>query len=148
MQNKPWRYASLGALLVLLVGCGKADSHDPTARVSGRVTYAGRAVPEGRVLFYPADGRRMAMGALDSSGSYTLTTFDPGDGAFLGQHTVVIEAMSESRAGPTSVEQELENADPEFVRLVPAKYSSRKTTPLTAEVQESDNQIDFDLPEQ
>ena len=56
------RVTSIAAALAL--GCGSKSARDKVASVSGRVTYAGQPVTEGRILFYPEDGRRMAMSAI------------------------------------------------------------------------------------
>ena len=115
------------------------------APVSGRVTYAGRPVTEGRIIFYPEDGRRLAMSALDPSGNYALTTFDSQDGAFLGKHQVVIDAVREIASGPSSPGNEGDNI--KLQRLVPEVYADRKTSPLEAEVDDRENTIDFDIPQ-
>ena len=75
----------------LLASCGCGPGRPATTRVSGRVTYQGKPVTEGRIVFQPEHGRP-AMGTLDADGRYTLTTFDAGDGALLGHHRVTIDA--------------------------------------------------------
>ncbi len=114
------------------------------ASVSGRVTYVGKPVTQGRIIFYPEDGRRMAMSAIDASGNYTLTTFDSQDGAFLGKHKVVIDAVREIASGPPSPGEE--GANVRLERLVPAIYADSNTSPLEAEIEDRDNTIDFDIP--
>lgn len=130
----------------LIAGCSGWTGTDGMAPVSGRVTYAGRPVTAGRVLFYPEDGRRMAMGAIDASGNYTLTTFENQDGAFVGKHKVVIDAVRELSPGPQTPDEESQTAEARVERLVPAIYAERKTSPLEAEVLERGNTIDFDIP--
>jgi hypothetical protein len=125
--------------------------------VKGRVTYAGKLVTEGRVTFYPEAGR-MALGTIAADGTYTLTTFKPGDGALIGPHKVAIHATRVgpgSLVAPRSVEEEaqasrrgggkvLEAGKVEW--LVPEKYSDHATSGLTAQVKPGSNSIDFDLP--
>jgi hypothetical protein len=129
------------------------------APVSGRVTYDGKSVSQGRIMFYPASGR-MAVGQLGPDGRYTLTTLKPGDGALLGSHRVAIEA---TRVGPgtyqapKSLEEELEwsrKGAPggkilvagKVEWLVPQKYSRAETSGLTTTVGSGPNEINFDLP--
>jgi hypothetical protein len=139
----------------LLGGCGGPR----VAKVSGRVTYAGRPVSGGKVLFYPEAGR-MALGEIGPDGRYTLTTFQPGDGALIGGHRVAIEA---TRVGPGSY-QAPKNLAEEKERsrgagpggkvlvagkvdwLVPEKYARPELSGLTATVRGGRNDIDFDLP--
>jgi hypothetical protein len=57
-------------------------------RVSGKVIYNGKPVSPGSVMFTPiggssGDSSRIATGQLGEDGSFTLTTFDAGDGAVL-----------------------------------------------------------------
>jgi hypothetical protein len=117
-------------------------------------------VTAGKVLFYPEAGR-MALGEIGPDGRYTLTTFQPGDGAPVGAHRVAIEA---TRVGPGSY-QAPKNVAEERERsrsagpggkvlvagkvdwLVPEKYARPETSGLTATVKGGPNQIDFDLPE-
>jgi hypothetical protein len=129
-------------------GCG--SSRPETAPVSGRVTYRGRPVPCGRIAFQPEKGR-LAMGAIDPEGQYTLMTFKSGDGALLGQHRVTIEATRQSGDAPTPKSRKEEFrmgpvSPPATERLVPEKYSHLSTTPLKATVKRGSNTLNFDLP--
>ncbi|HJZ93669.1 MAG TPA: hypothetical protein VKE40_22530 [Gemmataceae bacterium] len=62
--------ARLGALVPLLVALGCSAG---TGKVSGQVTYKGKPVPAGRVLFRPADSRQNSVPAeLDAEGKYSV----------------------------------------------------------------------------
>lgn len=138
---------TLASTLLLAGGCD--DGRDARAPVSGRITCAGEPVVEGMVTFYPADGRRQAIGVLGDDGAYTLTTFDKGDGAFLGKHVVVIDAVRSVDTGPASLQEETEAtfaSGPQIERLVPERYADLKSSPLQADVQDQRNTIDFDIP--
>ena len=76
--------------LLLLGGCGSGLPE--RGKVTGKVTFNGKPVPEGTVTFYPQTGRS-ASGRIQPDGTYTLTTFDEGDGAIVGSHEVTIEAV-------------------------------------------------------
>ena len=145
MTQTTWRLTAFLMVAVLAAGCSGEAGRDEMAPVSGRVTYAGRPVTEGRIIFYPEDGRRLAMSALDASGNYALTTFESQDGAFLGKHQVVIDAVREIASGPSSPGNE--GANIKLQRLVPAVYADRKTSPLEAEVGDRENTIDFEIPQ-
>ena len=119
--------------------------------VSGRVTYQGKPVPLGQIVFYPEKGRP-ATGSIGSDGSYRLTTFVTGDGAMLGRYRVTIEAMRTTRGGarPKTLEDELHgvgqgSGQAVMEWLVPEKYSRQETTPLTVEVKSGQNTINLDL---
>ena len=147
----------MGSLLgMVLFGCNGGPR---LGKVSGRVTFKGKPVPTGTIMFHP-DAGPAAVGAIGSDGTYTLTTIKSGDGAVVGSHRVTIQATTVgpgSLADPKSFEEEMELAqrkDPKAKVLVPGKvnwlvpekYSRPDTTDLTAQVQSGTNTIDFPLP--
>jgi hypothetical protein len=127
---------SVLAAVVVLAGCGK--SGPKTAVVRGTVTYKGKPVPNGSVLFVP-DGGPTATGEIGPDGSYTLTTFKKGDGAVLGPHKVIISATQDMG------DRLPEDRSPMPPPIVPEKYSSYGTTDLKVEVKDEENVINFDL---
>jgi hypothetical protein len=145
MSNERTPCWALALAVVLAAGCG-GGGREGVVPVSGRVTYDGKPVPEGRILFYPVDGRRMAIGSIDERGHYALTTFDDRDGAYPGKHIVVIDAAREVGSSPKSVAEEVGSAPPKFIRLAPEKYADRSTSGLEAEVKNQENTINFDIP--
>ena len=144
------------AILVLSVLSACGPSRPQTAPVTGKVTFRGNPLPEGTITFYPEIGRS-ATGRIGPDGTYVLTTFDEGDGALVGKHTVTIEAVRfAQRQQPKSLEEEIAMArsgkkeDPAAAkpqRLVPQKYAEKSTSGLSAEVSSGKNSIDFDLSE-
>lgn len=139
--------------LASLPGCG--PRYPATVSVCGRVTWQGEPVPEGRIAFWPADGRP-ALGEIEPDGSYTLTSFHRGDGAVVGLYQVTIKATRIHFDGSTAgidtpgLEGPADGRPPGTPRiewLVPPQYEDRATTPLTAEVRRGTNVIDFELPE-
>ena len=136
--------------LPIVLGCG--PSRPETATVTGKVTFQGKPVPEGTIMFYPENGRS-ASGRIQADGTYTLATFENGDGAILGNHTVTVEAVRFPQgAQPKSLKEEIamgkntnqQNTKP--VWLVPQKYANQNTSNLTAKVNSGNNNIDFELP--
>jgi hypothetical protein len=141
-----------GLLAVLLAGCGGTRY----APVTGRVTMNNSPVPEGVIMFTPIESGPTAVGTIQSDGTYTLTTVNPGDGAIIGRHRVTIQA---TRAGPGSLVEarSLEEESVQAARrdkilvpgevtwLVPQKYSQLETSDLTADVLSQPNTANFDL---
>lgn len=129
-----------GALVVfalVLAGCG--GDRLRTAPVNGTVTYKGKPVPNGTVTLIPESGGPSATGEIGSDGKFTMTTYSSGDGAVLGKHKVVIVAMQDM--GDKLPEERSPLPPP----IVPDKYTSSATTPLTTEVVDGDNSPVFDL---
>jgi hypothetical protein len=131
------RWTALAATVVLLLS-GCSSGRPKTAIVRGTITYKGKPVPNGTVSFIPTSGPA-ATGEIGPDGSYTLTTFRPGDGAILGTHKVVIAAMQDM-AGRLP-----EDRNPLPPPIVPDKYTSIGTTDLKADVEDKENIINFDL---
>lgn len=152
-ERRPVR---LGLLVVCLAGgaaaAGCGPGYPETAEVHGEVTYAGKPVPEGRILFWPAEGRP-AMADLAADGSYSLTTFFSRDGALPGEHRVTIKAtrVHFGGAGPGAPAAPGPEAPPQGAGtpvvewLVPPVYERPETSPLRATVKPGENVIDFHL---
>jgi hypothetical protein len=130
---------ALAAAVCLLGGCGSDQLK--TAVVRGTVTYNGKPVPNGTISFVPVSGPN-ATGEIQPDGTYTLTTYRKGDGAVLGQHTVVIVAMEDtSKRLP-------EERNPLPPPIVPLKYTSLATSDLRADVKDQENTINFTLEDE
>jgi hypothetical protein len=154
MSRTSWRLIS-GACCLAMCGCG--PTLPPTAPVHGRVAVAGKPVTMGRIMFQPENGRP-ATGAIQTDGTYRLTTFQKDDGAVLGRHRVTIEAFEApsppaGRAG--SFEEEVRGGRTlaghsparSAVRwIVPEKFARRDSSPLRADIKPTDNTCNFDLP--
>ena len=144
----------LVALVALPLGCGGDPSKPKLGRVSGTVTYKGEPVTKGVVSFVPAGGPGVetgqpAAGEIGSDGSYELTTFDEGDGAVLGEHVVLVQAVEmdpsiEGGSMPIPDAQGRLNIKPPK-HLVPEKYSKAETSPLRFTVAEGSNTYDIKL---
>jgi hypothetical protein len=130
--------AGAGVSLLWIVGCAQKTGL-PTAPVVGKVTYRGKPVPTGTVMFTPEEGPA-ATGNIAPDGTYRLTTYREADGAVIGRHKVTITALQDM--GNLLPEQRSPTPPP----LVPVKYLSAETSGLTAEVKPGvTNTIDFTL---
>jgi hypothetical protein len=128
----------ISLVAVLSTGCTKKGALE-TAPVSGKVTYRGKAVPTGTVMFVPDEGPA-ATGEIDSEGAYKLTTYAAGDGAVIGTHKVTITALQDMKDALP------EQRSPTPPPIVPAKYLSAETSGLVAEVKAgTNNEVNFEL---
>jgi hypothetical protein len=151
--GKPGSLTLTGGLLIgLITGCSK---YPATAPVKGKITLNGKPVSTGRISFHPTTGERPALANIQPDGSYSLTTFQRGDGALLGHHKVSIKStrIENEAPPPKDFKEDAELAakfgtkgGPHLVFLVDKKYYDERTTDLEAEVKPGDNQINFDLP--
>lgn len=126
------RLVSLAAVL-LLAGCGSR-----LAPVHGKVTYQGRPVTVGNVLFVPDAGGPTADGTIQQDGRYSLAT-DGRTGAAPGRYKVMIISM-EDTAGRLPEER-----NPLPGLLLPEKYADQQRSGLTADVKDGPNEINFPL---
>jgi hypothetical protein len=119
--------------MLLTTGCG-SSSHDlETAPVMGKVTYNGKPLAKGTVVFVPEHGRG-ATGVIQADGTFKLTTYADGDGAIIGTNKVGISAwQSENVEGPNKL-------------LVPQRYTSPDSSGLTCDVKSGQkNEISLNL---
>ena len=146
----------LGLALWTLAGCGSGISYEH-AKVHGKVTYKGKPVTFGSVLFVPVeppkDGlMQPASGAIQPDGSYELKS-EADTGAIVGEHKVVVIAVegdkivedtSKEDAAPTPAAGPSRKSGG-FKSAVPKKYADPTSTPLTRKVATGDNTIDIEL---
>jgi len=119
-------------LVTIALGCSSA-SGPKTAPVQGKITMAGKPLPNVGVTFLPEGRGPTASGNTNENGEFTLRTVRPGDGAVIGAHHVVIGSAEE---GPRK------KGSP----AIPEKYGRFDTTDLTAEVKPGQtNVFTFDL---
>jgi len=80
------------------IGCGGGSDKFATTKVSGTVMLNGQPVTGGSLTFSPmaSDPKikpgKGASGEVQSSGAFTLTTYQPGDGAIIGKHRITYSA--------------------------------------------------------
>lgn len=92
--SRPGRALLLLSSVLLLVGCGTESA---TVPVSGTVTYNDEPVTQGRVMFVPisqdnpSHPGKSAYAEVAADGTFTLTTYEEGDGAIAGTHRVTYE---------------------------------------------------------
>ena len=85
-------------LAICVAGCGKSDFR--TAKVKGRVAHQGQGVPNASVTFAPegtsgAMAGKSALGSTDAGGNFTLSTYQPEDGAVVAKHRVYVNSADE-----------------------------------------------------
>lgn len=129
-------WASLAWLLcvALLAGC---DSGERVYQLSGKITYKGKPVPSGFVIFEPdgAQGNSGAPGRAEIIGGEYDTRGERGHGIVGGPHRVRIVGMDGGSHGQTAGEVGLPS--PLF-----AEYT------VTEDLPQQDGEKDFEVPAQ
>jgi len=143
------------AMLVLAVagftlgGC-EAKKELPHARVHGKVTYQGKPLTYGSVMFFPVEAPKDgtlqgASGDIQPDGTYELKSQSTG-GALLGKHKVVVYAVDLGRSTQPSKGGTAPAATKGTLKSVlPKIYSDLSTTPLVHTVVDGDNPIDIEI---
>jgi hypothetical protein len=78
-------------LILLLAGSGCSDGRPQRVPISGVVLIDGKPLKHGVVQFAPV-GARPSTGFLNAEGRFSLSSYQPGDGATLGKHKVRVDA--------------------------------------------------------
>ena len=139
--------AGLG-LVFSLGGCSGDPNMPKLVKVHGKVTYNGKPLDGGRVVFTPVAGKggetgQNATGEIDSDGTYELTTFNTGDGAILGQHVVTVVSREKREIPKPDANSHIKYELPKS--LTPAKYATADKSPLRCTVVEGMTSFDIEL---
>lgn len=146
MTNFSLRFSSTCATLVFscclfaMVGC---DRGPETIPLEGRVTYGNQPLEFGTVIFQPSSGQP-ARGKIQPDGTFSLSTFRPGDGVVPGKHLVRITCYETDRPGATVESgQEIPVLGES---LIPVKYGNYQTSGLEMEIGPQTKQpVEFNL---
>lgn len=125
----------LGLVLVVsLTGCpGGTPAPAPgTTPVSGKVIRDGEPLPIGDIIFFNDSGAEKSV-RLGGDGAYSIA-----EGLPVGDYKVIVRVTPEASAGAGT-------APPVPMEELPAKYSDRKATELTAKVEPGKTSYDFTL---
>jgi len=130
------KYLLPGFIALLLIGC---DSASPLAchPVRGTVMRNGEPVMGAIVVLHPAtqiaELRQKPMAFTDQAGQFSVTTFEQGDGAPIGEYTVTVEQRS-----PKLVGEEMVREGP---NLLPPRLNDPSASGIKVSVTEGENQL-------
>ncbi len=134
-----WGAHLLAALAGPVAGC--SSSTMPLARATGTITIEGQPIAGAKVVFRPEAGPA-ASGETDTKGRFVLSTYQSGDGAVIGHHSVVVVPKL---PGVMLTPGQEPNAPPAPTVIIPAQYQRADSSGLVAEVAQSANDFVFDL---
>ncbi|WP_417381023.1 hypothetical protein [Gimesia sp.] len=124
-------------LLLIFTGCQGGDEGPETFTVTGEVSFSGKPVEEGQIVFLPTTGNTQRQAAIIKNGQYSSECTP-------GKKNVEITAyrFDESKQEPDPAEPG--KTVPARVQYLPNKYNQKTT--LVAEVaKQGENHIDFKL---
>ena len=138
MNLKQSRIAILavGFCCLLLSGCG--DGRPATHKVLGTVEFSDGSAPKfGDVEFYSPQLKINARGKIKRDGTFTVSTFEEGDGAVAGPQQVVIM----QQAGSYMLAKTKTLIEHDHGSLIDRKHFDYRTSGLSCEITPGDNQI-------
>ncbi len=129
------------AALVALAGCG--GGRMAAQAVRGKVLCGDVPAQCALVIFHPQDGpeelqKLRPHGVVEADGSFTLTTYRPGDGAPAGSYRVTIEWPS-PLPGETADDPEHGPSGPDRLQ---GRYADPATTPLAVTIERGVNTLE------
>lgn len=133
-------FTAMMCLALISGGCGRSANRPKTVKVNGVVLYNGQPVEGALVMLVATDPNgRGAVGKTDAQGKFTLTTFDPNDGAIPGTYNVAISKTVLEGEPPPENPQNTGGLEPDKripKDLLPVKYKVAATSGLKAEIKE------------
>ena len=124
-------------IAVLLAGCGgSGPPRIPTHSAKGAVTYQGQPIAGAFLALHPKSGSLenapTPTAVVQPDGTFTLTTYDAGDGVPAGEYVVTLQWRKVTKSGG------------EFLpgpNLLPARYSRPETSDITVRIAAGQNEL-------
>jgi hypothetical protein len=133
--------------LLMALGCG----HRELGRVKGTVSYQGKPLASGAVVF-EVPGKRTAQGKIVDGRITEVTTFTADDGVPVGKARIAVFGTEPVQAGPpqpkpkTPAEAWAQRPNMTGGKsVIPAKYNSPATSGLTHDIVSGENVLKLDL---
>lgn len=144
MRVIPRRFRLL-ALLLFVIGMATSCSGQPALLTChpyrGRLIFQGKPLAGVMVVFYPADASAKApsaSGVTDSEGWFSLTTYDPDDGAPEGDYFVGASQAPSAVRRQSPIKKD-KSADPDPLK---GRYKDPKKSGLRQHVDKGNNEVD------
>jgi hypothetical protein len=133
----------IAASALAAVGCAKGVPGRPKlVPAGGRVVYNGQPLEGAHVTFFNAESNVAAYAQTNADGTFSLTTFDPNDGAVPGQQKISVSKVKITGPEPDPNEDRIAIPPEKLalrkrVWLIPERYGSPATSGLTADIPDS-----------
>ncbi len=134
----------LVACLLGTAGCARGPT---MAKVNGTVTYNGKALPQGNLIF-ESPGQRPASARIENGQIVEATTYKPDDGVPVGSHKIAVSATEAAAASIVSDPGKASLPDANYMggkSLIPGRYNDPEKSGLTAEIKAGENRLELKL---
>jgi len=146
-----WLGAIVAAALVA-PGCGGSSASSSSVQVWGRVTYNGKPVQYGALVFQPAATNRSnwGVGMISEEGKYSLVASEKDVGLEPGRFQIFIRPPSphdKLKHGRSGEEEESDERAIVIALLypVPKRFFSRETSGMWVDLEKEPTRVDIDL---
>jgi hypothetical protein len=131
--------------IFFVVGCSSEKIDRPqTVPVTGVVSHNGSPVEGANVIFQPVGHNYAAIGQTDATGTFTLTAFEPNDGAVPGEYKVSVTKSEVTVTGGGGSDDSATTMKEKM--LLPIKYARADSSGLAASVKTgTENKLEFKL---
>lgn len=127
---------SLSLLVMAITGCGPGGP--PTYPVTGMVTFEGKPIPDGQIIFFPTEEGLTPDAGPIKDGKFSFVARE-------GEKRVQIEATREVPGKTIPQPPPLTGTIPVTEMYIPEVYNSKSKLRVTVTDSAPDNQFDFDL---
>jgi hypothetical protein len=136
---RTWQALVLSISAAICASCS-GSSREPVFPTRGQVFYQGKPVPHALVVLHSLEKKEGQQvrphGFVDQEGRFTLTTYDPEDGAPPGEYAVTVEWWLVKSANKAQ-----EGEDPPPLNYLPTRYSKAQTSGIRVRITEGNNDI-------
>jgi hypothetical protein len=134
--------------LALAIGAGVSGCGKRSATVSGQVTYKGKPVTSGTVVFFGADGQPSPPATVQEDGTYKATTVPTGPVKVVVDNPPPLQyGLKQKAPKEMANDPEIQQAAQQAKNYVPTppKYGDVKQSGLTTELSGGSNNYNIEL---
>ncbi len=154
-RTSPW-LAWLGAVFAAALvapGCGGSSASSSSVQVWGRVTYNGKLVEHGTLVFQPTRATRSSwgVGMISEEGKYSLEANQSDVGLLPGRFEIFIrpptrfDKPKRSRFGVEEEESDERAIAIAVMYPVPKRFYSPETSGMWVDIENEPTRVDIDL---
>jgi hypothetical protein len=136
-NRRSQQVATLLAALTVMSGCSSEPQRVPVFPVTGKVTFKGKPADGAQVVLFPVNTENAAelapSGKVGKDGTFSLTAYEPGDGAPEGDYVATISWRKLVGGG--------EGGAVAGPNVIPKQYGSAATSPVKISVKGGPTQV-------
>lgn len=141
------KYRLLFCLVLMLSACqiGCKESHS-LGKVSGTVTYEGKPLAQGNIVFQVASGRDATAEIRDGQ-IVNISTFERNDGVTVGNVRLAVSSTEVTGTRQSRSEENPKETYTSEIRssVIPLRYGNVETSGLSYDIVKGENNLNIEL---